>query len=136
MNFQPERSEVKGCYFQVCASQNERLPSVYDRVQNFRPAMPPLLLPRQNDELKHSSVNRSASWPSEIAPSFRDAAAHTDSYVWGTCTSMFLSNIYKSRCIHKPTSFDGHFLKLCQQSMSEHMMILYNPGSLTKESLI
>lgn len=76
MNFQPEQSEVKGCYFQVCASQNEGLPSVYDRVQNLRPAMPPLLLLRQNDELNHSSVNGSASCTSETVPSFWDAATH------------------------------------------------------------
>lgn len=134
MNFRREHSEVKGCYFQVCASQNEGLPSVYDRVQNLRPAMPPLLLLGQNDELNHSSVNGSASCTSEIAPSFWDAATHIDSYVWGTYTFMFLSGVDEPSCTHKPTRFDGHFPKFCQQSVSEHMMILHNPGYILPKS--
>ncbi|CAD7680850.1 unnamed protein product [Nyctereutes procyonoides] len=66
----PLHSELKGCYFQVCESQSEGLPSIYDRVQNCRPAMSPPPILRQNDELNHPSVDGSPSHTSEIATSF------------------------------------------------------------------
>lgn len=135
MNFQLVHSELKGCYFQVCESQSERLPSVYDRVQNCRAAMSPPPLLRQNDELNHPSVDGSPSHTSEIATSFWNAAAHMDSYIWGIYTLMCLWSIYKPSCIQEPPSFDWHFPKLCQQSLSEHVMILHNPGHFTKKSL-
>lgn len=135
MNFQPVDSELKGCYFQVCESQSEGLPSVYDRVQNCRPAMSPPPPPlRQNDELNHPSVDGSPSHTSERATSFWNPVTHTDGYILGIYTFMFLSRIYKPSCIHEPPSFDRHFPKLCQQSMSEHVMILCNPGYFTKKS--
>lgn len=134
MNFQPEHSELKGCYFQVYASQTEGLPRVDDRVQSCRPPMLPPPLLRQSNELNHPSVHGSPSHTSERATSFGNAATHIDSYVWGIYTFMFLSSIYKPSCVHKPRSFDRHLPKLCHQSMSQHMIILYNPGYFAKES--
>lgn len=132
INFQPEHSELKGWYFQVRESQSERLPTLCDRVQNCRPArfLPPIL--RQDDELNHPSVDGSPSHTSETATSFWNAATPIGSYVLGIYTFMFLSSIYKPSCIHECPSSGGHFPKLCQQSMSEHMMILYNPGYFTR----
>lgn len=84
--------------------------------------------------IKLPLVDGSPSYGSEVATSFQNAAAHRHSYIWGIYAFLFLPSFYKPSRAHEPLGFDRRFPKLCQQSVSEHVVILYNPGNFTKGS--